>query len=151
MTLSFRYKPVSRPQPVFALGGRFSRPRPLIPVTLIVRGRTHLTMGLLDSGADDTVFPDSVAATLGIDLSAATGGTAEGIGGLPVPLRYVNLTLRIADNNERREWPAVVAFAPLPNQLPLLGFAGFLQYFTACFHGDLKFVELTTNALYPGS
>jgi hypothetical protein len=106
---------------------------------------------LLDTGADDTVFPDHVARSLGIDLSKAPTGESQGVGGLPTPLRYANLTLRIADSNERREWPAVVAFAPLPNQFPLLGFAGFLQYFTACFHGDLEFVELTVNALYPGS
>jgi hypothetical protein len=33
----------------------------------------------------------------------------------------------------------------------LLGFAGFLQYFTATFFGDLEEVELTVNAAYPGT
>ena len=34
---------------------------------------------------------------------------------------------------------------------PLIGFAGFLQFFTATFHGDREQVELTVNALYPGT
>ena len=151
MTLTFHYTPHPRRQPVPSLGGRFSRPRPLISVTLIALSRTKVVSALLDTGADDTVFPDSVATSLGIDLSSATVGAAQGVGGGQVAIRYVNLTLRLADNNEHHEWPAVVAFTPLQNQLPLLGFAGFLQYFTVCFHGDLEFVELTTNALYPGT
>jgi hypothetical protein len=32
-----------------------------------------------------------------------------------------------------------------------LGFAGFLQYFTATLHGDREQVELAVNALYPGT
>ena len=97
------------------------------------------------------MFPDFVASSLGIDLTNAPTGEGQGVSGIPITLRYVNLILRIADNNEQREWPAVVAFAPLLVGLPLLGFAGFLQYFTACFHGDLEFVQLTTNALFPGT
>ena len=151
MTMSFRYTPFLRGHPVIPLGGRFSRPRPVIAVTLIGPRHSAPLDALLDTGADDTVFPDYVARSLGIDLSSADIGSAEGVGGGRIHVRYVTLTLRIADDNERREWPAVVAFAPLRNQLPLLGFAGFLQYFTACFHGDLEFVELTTNALYPGT
>jgi hypothetical protein len=33
----------------------------------------------------------------------------------------------------------------------LLGFAGFLQFFTATFRGDREEVELAVNVLYPGS
>jgi predicted aspartyl protease len=151
MTMSFRYTPFMRNHPVVPLGGRFSRPRPVISVTLIGPRHTAALDALLDTGADDTVFPNSVARSLGIDLSSADIGTAQGVGGGHLNVRYVNLTLRIADNHEQREWSAVVAFTPLHNQLPLIGFAGFLQYFTACFHGDLEFVELTTNALYHGT
>ena len=151
MTMTFPYANFRRQQPAVSLGGRYSRPRPWISVTLINSNHTALVNALLDTGADDTVFPEYVAASLGIDLTNAPLGEAQGAGGLPISLRYASLTLRIADNNEQREWPAVVAFAPLQGRLPMLGFAGFLQYFTACFHGDLEFVELTTNALYPGS
>ena len=35
--------------------------------------------------------------------------------------------------------------------LPTLGFAGFLQFFTATFYGDLEEVERAVNRLYPGA
>ena len=151
MTMTFSYPNFRRQRPAISLGGRYTRPRPRISVTLLESGQAAFVNGLLDTGADDTVFPEYVAASLRIDLTNAPTGEGQGVGGIPMLLRYVNLALRIADNNEQREWPAVVAFTPLQNQMPLLGFAGFLQYFTACFHGDLELVELTTNALYPGT
>ena len=151
MTISFPYASFRRQQPAVSLGGRYSRPRPRISVTLINSNHSGLLNALLDTGADDTIFPNHLATQLGIDLTNAPVGEGQGVGGRPFPVRYVNLTLRIADNNERHEWPAIVAFAPLQGQLPMLGFAGFLQYFTACFHGDLEFVELAVNALYPGT
>jgi hypothetical protein len=58
--------------------------------------------------------------------------------------------LRLTDGVERREWPAWVGFSPAI-QRSLFGFAGFLQFFTATFHGDYEKVELTTNRLYPGT
>jgi hypothetical protein len=33
----------------------------------------------------------------------------------------------------------------------MVGFAGFLQFFTATFHGDREEVELTVNMAYPGT
>ena len=133
MTMNFRYPTFRRSHPIISLGGRYSRPRPVISVTLIGPSHSAPLDALLDTGADETVFPDYVAASLGIDLTNAPVGEAQGVGGRPLPLRYANLTLRIADKNERREWPAVVAFAPLQGRLPMLGFAGFLQFFTACY------------------
>ena len=50
-----------------------------------------------------------------------------------------------------REWEAWVGFTPVRLKRSLLGFAGFLQYFTAAFHGDREEVELTVNRLYPGT
>jgi len=105
--------------------------------------------GLLDSGADDTVFPDLVAA--GIGLSQAPTGGASGVGSMSaVVLRYAEVVLRISDGREHREWPARVGFTSAPLHRPLLDFAGFLQFFTASFHGDRELAELTVNAAYPG-
>ena len=61
------------------------------------------------------------------------------------------MTLRIADQNERREWSALVGFAPIGKRNVILGHAGFLQYFTTILYGDFEMVELTINALYPGT
>jgi hypothetical protein len=105
---------------------------------------------LLDTGADDTVFHESVAAYIGLDLTGAPSGTASGVGLVGVPVRYQQVVLRVIQAQVRLEWRAWVAFTSVPLRRPLLGFAGFLQFFTAAFHGDREIVELTPNALMPG-
>jgi hypothetical protein len=151
MSLRFPYLPVPVQRPLVQLGGRQARPRAIIGVTLIGPRGSFSQDALLDTGADDTVFPDGLAAALGIDLTNAPQGTGSGIGQGTVIIRYAEVTFRIADNQEQREWRAWVGFAPLQARYPLLGFAGFLQYFTATFFGDREEVELTVNGLYPGT
>ena len=107
-------------------------------------------MGRLDTGADDTIFPDHFAAQIGVDLTGAPSGLSTTANMAPTSVRYARVTLRLTDGVERREWPAWVGFSPtIPR--PLFGFAGFLQFFTATFHGDREQVELTVNSLYPGT
>jgi hypothetical protein len=127
------------------------RPRPLLTVTLLSPTRAYPEVALLDTGADDTIFPERLAAKLGLDLSNAPVGEASGISTGPAQLRYARVALRLAAPGERREWEAWVGFTSIPLKYPLLGFAGFLQYFTATFHGDREEVELTVNGLYPGT
>jgi hypothetical protein len=105
---------------------------------------------LLDSGADDTVFPETVATLAGIDLTNAPTGQAAGVGMTAVVVRYAEVTLRLTDGREFREWPARAGFTAAPLHRPLLGFAGCLQFFTATFFGDREEVELAVNGLYPG-
>jgi len=111
----------------------------------------HPVDALVDPGADDSVFPDSVANRLGIDLGNAPIGTGAGVGLAAVPLRFAEISLRMTDGQEKREWQAWVGFTSSNLRHPLLGFAGFLQYFTATFYGDREEVELTANSLYPGT
>jgi hypothetical protein len=151
MALRYRYHLDAVQHPVIPLGGRWVRPRPLISVTLIGPTDSRLRLGLLDTGADDTLFPDSLAAVLGVDLSNAPAGTGRGVGLGAVPVRYAQVGLRITDGRERREWTGWVGFTPAPLVYPTLGFAGFLQFFTATFRGDREEVELTVNNFYRGT
>lgn len=151
MTMSFRYRLHSRQTPSVPLGGRWTQPRPIIPVTLIGTQGTLLTEGTLDSGADETLFPESSARLIGIDLATAVAGAGATVGGLVLPVRYALVTFRIADSQERREWQGWVAFTPTRIARPLLGFGGFLQYFTATFYNDREVVDLTINSLYSGT
>jgi hypothetical protein len=151
MSLHFPYRTFLLGHSIPSLPGRTARPRSIISVTLIAPGGTAVQNGLLDTGADDTVFPETLAVSLGIDLTnAPTGGGSAATRGA-VPLRYAEVTLRIADNQERREWLGWVGFTPARLHWPMLGYAGFLQYFTATFHGDRQEVELTVNGTYPGT
>jgi hypothetical protein len=108
-------------------------------------------LGLVDPGADDTVFSTALATQVGIDLSNAPSGSASGIGLVSSSLLHARVKLRIATATEHREWEAWVGFTTTQLRFPLLGFAGFLQYFTATFHGDTEQLELTVNATYPGT
>jgi hypothetical protein len=151
MSLHFPYTTFPTSNPIWTLHGRHGRPRPVIFVAVIGPMGTAVEKGLLDIGADDTVFPDLIATDIGINLSQAPTGGASGVGLMSaVVLRYAEVMLRISDGREHREWPARVGFTSAPLHRPLLGYAGFLQFFTANFHGDRELAELTANATYPG-
>ena len=151
MTMRFAYELFGASAPILSLGGRYSRPRPMVSITLIGPLGSYLLRGLVDSGADETIIPEFVAPFLGVDLDSATILSARGIGGSLVSVRFVDVTLRIADQHEQHEWSALVGFAPLGRRTGILGFAGFLQYFTTVLHGDREMLELTVNSLYPGT
>ena len=95
MALRFRYHLLSSPQPVLSLGGRWVRPRPIIPTTVIGPTDSRVVQALLDTAADDTVFPESLAALLGLDLQNAPGGRAVGVGQVPVAIRFAEVRLRL--------------------------------------------------------
>jgi aspartyl protease len=151
MSLRFPYKRGKASHPLVSLQGRLDRPRPVIPLCLIGPANTWVGNGLLDTGADDTVFPESTALQIGLDLTQAPSGTGMGVAGNPTALRYAEVTLRLVAQQEQREWRAWVGFAAAPLRLPLLGYAGFLQFFDALFRGAHEEVERTVNALYPGT
>lgn len=151
MSLRFPYKKIPTTQPVITLGGRNERTRPVIAVAVFGPTGSAPLDALIDTGADDTVFPEHVAALIGVDLTNAPLGTSTGVVTGTVSVRYAEVTLRIADNQEQREWKGWVGFAPVKPKIGLLGFAGFLQYFTATFDGEREEVELTVNSLYPGT
>jgi hypothetical protein len=150
MSLFFRYKMVPTQRAALSLGGRWSRPRPLLIASVMGPNGTEPTEGILDTGADETLFSARLAARIGVDLRNAPLAQITTADGSLVSIRYAQVILRLTDGVERREWPAWVAFAPTIHR-PLFGFAGFLQFFTATFHGDREQVELTINSLYPGT
>jgi hypothetical protein len=151
MSLRFPYKLLRAKRPIVSLDGRLFRPRPLVVITLIGPSATTIQTAHVDPGSDDCVFPAHLAAKIGIDLSGAPEGEAAGVGQEAVVLRYAHVTLRLANGDEHCEWLAWIAFTDALLNRPLLGFAGFLQFFTATFHGDQEEVELTVNSLFPGT
>jgi hypothetical protein len=96
-------------------------------------------------------LPESLASAIGVDLTNAPLGRLTTATLTNAPVRYAQVLLRMTDGKERREWPAWVGFTRVPLQSPLLGFAGFLQFFTTTFRGDREEVELAVNSLYPGT
>jgi hypothetical protein len=139
------------PQP--ALGGGVLRYRPILAVRITGPGGGALLDGVLDTGADDIVFPDTVAPRLGLDLSRAERRDVGLVGRKSVPCDYAPVELRITDGiSETYRWTAVVGFvASTLLTRPLLGYAGFLQYFDAEFRGADREVILTPNRSFPGA
>ena len=81
MPLLFKYVLLQMRSPAIALAGRPTRPKPLIPISVLGPTSTRLLRAVLDTAADDTVFPDSLAALLGVDLTNAPEAEASGVGG----------------------------------------------------------------------
>jgi hypothetical protein len=139
-----------RPQP--ALGGSLVRPRPMMPVQFARHGGSVTRTGVLDTGADDTVLPDWIAAAIGLDLTGVEERPIGLAGRTPLRCRYAPVEIQISDGvRETHRWTAVLGFvdaATLPR--PLLGHAGFLQYFDAEFRGADLEVVLIPNRSFPG-
>jgi hypothetical protein len=57
------------PQP--SLGGSIVRYRPITAVRISGPAASWILDGLLDSGSDDTIFPEWVAPMVGVDLATA--------------------------------------------------------------------------------
>lgn len=150
MSILFRYRRFPVQHPIIPLRGRRERPRPLIPMALAGPIGQRALDAVLDTGADDTIFSDGIAAEVGIDLRDAPQGSGKGVGGERIPLRYAEVTLRITDGREFRKWLGWVGFTAVNLGRPLLGFAGFLEYFTATFYGDREEVKLSANRKFRG-
>jgi hypothetical protein len=137
--------------PVPSLGGQQVRHRPVIPVLLAGTANPQLRDGLLDTGADDTVFSDAIANALAIDLSGAEQRSVSLAGRpQPIPCRYAFVELRITDGTETFVWQATVGFVAARLHYALLGQAGFLQFFSADFDGEIHTVILTPKPSFPG-
>jgi hypothetical protein len=149
--MRFRYVAQQTSQPIYALGGASIRYQPIV-CTLVGLVAPQLAIDcLVDSAADDTVFPLRVAQRLGIDLSTAPMGTARGVGGIVQTYRYAHVRLRLSDGVEICEWPAIVAFLDLPLRHGLLGQAGFFQFFDVTFLGASQEVDIVPTGAFPSS
>lgn len=108
---------------------------------------------MLDTGSDETVFEEWIAQVIGVDLTQAIHRDIGLVGRLhPVRIKYVSLKLCITDGSQEvYEWPTMVAFTSTKLRFPLLGYAGFLQFFHTEFHGGDQTVGLTPHSKFPGS
>ncbi len=145
--------PVVLPRPLPGLGHRLFHYRPVLFVQ-VSGSQSHLAFdGLLDTGADETVFQERVAQSLGIDLTGAEERQIDLIGRpAPIRVRYAAVTLQITDGlRETYAWSAVVGFAATRLRYNLLGHGGFLEHFDIEFRGADRVAVVMPNAAFPGS
>jgi predicted aspartyl protease len=124
MTITFHYKRVSRP------GGEIKSPT--IPVVLAGKATKFEFAALLDSGADVSAIPKSVAELLGLDLNGKQE-EAEGIGG-KVPAVQSKMRLSIEKHHEQYSFDIPVKVILTSQDFTiLLGRAGFFDKFVVTF------------------
>ncbi len=126
--------------------------KPVIPLTIIgPTGQVTCPM-LLDCGADDVVFPAGLAARIGVDLSSALPGQAQGLGGSqPVGLLYAPVILLLSDRIETCRWRTVVAFTRTSLRLALFGIAGGLEFFRTTLDVGANEIIILPNPSLPAT
>jgi hypothetical protein len=128
--LIFPFRPYRLKVPAPSLGGGMLRYKPVISLTVIGPSGQVAHPTLVDSGADDIVFPIQVAGRIGVDLSAAVAGQAQGLGGSqPVGLLYSPVILLLSDGTQTCRWRAITAFTGTKLHFAILGIAGGLEHF----------------------
>lgn len=129
--------------------------RPLIPIRVInpISGSSYdLSEALVDSGADDCVFPMHVSQRAALSLLPVGGVvTKTRWRGTLWPLRFAHVLLELDDGSGRFTWPARVGLSNAPISRPILGRAHFMQFFNVTLRGADKMVVLEANADYPGT
>ena len=138
--------------PLPSLGGSLLRPRPVLAVRISGPARSLLLDGLLDTGSDDTVFEEWVAAAVGVDFSHAPERLVGLVGRSNlVRCRYAPVELRITDGiHETYQWTTLVGFVATHLRYSLLGHASCLQFFDTTFRGADQEVVLTPNTSFVG-
>jgi hypothetical protein len=149
--MRFRYAPLATRLPIYPLGGALVRHRPLLAIEIAGPLGSRVLDASVDSGADDTLFPEYLAPRLGVDLAKAPeGGEGRAVGGAPIAYRYAFVTLRLTDSYEECQWEAIAGFVAAPMRWPVLGHAGVLQYFDVQLLGARHEVIFTPNPSFAG-
>ena len=125
--------------------------RPEVPITLHGPKGSDSFLALVDTGADNTIFPESIAHDLGFPLIPGEGPAARAFGGQKVSLSYADVDLELVHTDEILQWKSRVYFlsGAGDEDTLILGHQGFLDFFTATFIGEECALELVPNSYLP--
>lgn len=125
--------------------------RPEVPLRIHGPQGVAELRALVDTGADNTILPSSVANRLQIDTTPCCGPHATAFGGQQIPLSYADIELELRDADNLLHWTAHIYFADFPegSEPAVLGHEGFLDFFTATFDGQECVLELNPNTDLP--
>lgn len=148
--MKFRYSSYEvDPSPAIADGILY---RPEIVIDVIGSRDRASIQALVDTGSDETVFPMSLARAIGVEVDRESVGKASAVGGHEIDLLPGAVTLQVAQDGQVWRWRAVVEFLDVrepENEVALLGYAGFLEYFRATFDSENLELELDSNSRLP--
>jgi hypothetical protein len=108
--------------------------------------------GLLDTGAEATLLDESYIDLFDVHIKAGDQEEFVGVSGRPFLVSFGVIDIELATPGRRTvcRWHARVGFAPRPRgQGAIFGYEGFLQYFSASFHGPRRHVTLIPRVPLP--
>ncbi|MGO8750076.1 MAG: aspartyl protease family protein [Thermoguttaceae bacterium] len=126
--------------------------RPEVPIHLYGPAGTVEVVALVDTGADNSIFPLSIARDLGIETTEGKGPAATAFGGQQIALSFADVVLELSQAGVTIRWQGRLHFADFPGDTEkavILGHEGFLDYFTATFDGAECSLELEPNDSIP--
>jgi hypothetical protein len=126
--------------------------RPIITIRVVGPKSDARWDALVDSGADETLFPMSLAEALGVELDQQLTSEVAGISGDRLKIHYGDVELRIESGQGFVAWKTTVGFVDFgsaSDEVIILGHGGCLDYFTATFDGEKAELELVPNSLLP--
>ena len=117
--------------------------RPRIPIRLIHKNRFVYLLALVDSGADDCLFPLEVAQELNLPLDPKNVNRYGGIGTGHISATFIDVRV---DFHDDLTFLLYAGFSDAPSVVPILGQAGFFDRFEVKFNRpkeviDLRFIE----------
>ncbi len=119
--------------------GRTNILRPRIRIRLVHEKRFIDLLALVDSGADDCVFPLEVAEELNLRLDPRNANRYGGIGAGHISAIFTNVTLQVNDHTTIKPY---AGFSDAPSVVPILGQAGFFDQFEVTFNRPEEIIEL---------
>ncbi len=125
--------------------------RPEVTITIHGPTRSQQYHALVDTGADYSVLPTSVAQQLGIATQPTVGLGATSVGGHKLATTFGDVEFEISDERESFRWPTTVLFYDAKDEIVILGHVGFLHYFIAQFDGYAMELSLTPVEDFPGN
>ena len=125
--------------------------RPEVMITVHGRNGSGDFLALVDTGADNTILPESIARDLGITLERCKGPSATAFGGQEIALSFADIELELVHPDGRYRWETRVYFVSgnSDKEAIILGHQGFLDYFIATFDADECAVDLQPASFLP--